>query len=98
MDNRCLQRLTVLGTQRELRRFHRRPWERTLRVRHLDPLELGRSRFGCQFETDGPGLKRLQRLSRRWPGLILLLDYELPRLKGLAKAKAGQVDHHEIHY
>jgi len=98
MGNRCEQRLTVIGGKHEIRRFQRSHWERALRVRHLDPVLLCPCRFVCQFETDDPGLERLQRLSRRWPGLILLLDYEVPHLKGLVKAKAGQLEHQEIRY
>lgn len=98
MDSRCEQRLTVIGSKRDVRRFQKSQWETMLRVRHLDPLLLCPCRFTCQFETDDPGLKRLQTLSRRWPGLILLLDYEVARLKGVAKAKAGKLEHHEIRY
>jgi len=98
MDSRCEQRLTVIGARREVRRFQSSQWESTLRVRHLDPLLLCPCRFVCQFETDDPGLKRLQALSRRWPGLVLLLDYEVDRLKGVAKARAGALEHHEICY
>jgi len=45
-------------------------------------------------------LKRLRLLSRSYPGLVLLLDFELfpERIKGLAKAKAGELEHCEIGY
>ena len=71
-----------------------------MRARYYDPLELARCRFAGQFETVGHDLKRLQRLSRSHPGLVLLLDFELakPRVKGLAKAKAGELEHCEISY
>ena len=98
MDSRCEQRLTVIGTKREIHRFHKSTWESTLRVRHLNPLLLCPCRFVCQFETDDPGLKRLQALSRRWPGLVFLLDYEVNRIKGMAKAKACELEHCEIGY
>jgi len=40
----------------------------------------------------------LQALSRRWVGLVLLLDFEIDRIKGLAKARAGELEHCEIGY
>jgi len=63
-------------------------------------LQLSPCRFVGQFETDGHDLKRLQRLSRLHPGLVLLLDFEAfpGRIKGLAKAKAGELEHCEISY
>jgi len=100
MRSRCENRLTVLGTKREIQRFQNSAWERHLLARYLEPLELSPRRFVCQFETDPHDLKRLQSLSRRWPGLVLLLDFELTRrrIKGLAKARAGELEHCEIGY
>jgi hypothetical protein len=97
---RCECRLTVLGTKRDVRRFQVGTWEKSLRARYCDSLQLSPCRFACQFETDGHDLKQLQRLSRLHPGLVLLLDFEaLPeRIKGLAKAKAGELEHCEISY
>jgi hypothetical protein len=97
---RCECRLTVLGSQRDVRRFQNSAWKKSLRARYYDPLQLSPCRFAGQFETDGHDLKRLQRLSRSHPGLVLLLDFELvkPRIKGLAKAKAGELEHCEISY
>ena len=37
-------------------------------------------------------------MSRFHPGLVFLLDYETYGLKGLAKAKAGRLVHHQIRY
>ena len=97
---RCECRLTVLGTKRDVRRFQASAWEKSLRARYYDPLELSPCRFACQFETVGHDLKRLRLLSRSYPGLVLLLDFELfpERIKGLAKAKAGTLEHCEISY
>jgi len=99
-EGRCECRLTVLGRKRDVRRFHASAWEKILRARYYDPLQLSPCRFACQFETDGQDLKRLQRVSRSHPGLVLLLDFELfpRRIKGLAKAKAGALEHCEISY
>src|SRR5271156_6576377 len=87
-SSRCDNRLTVLGSKRDVRRFQNSSWEKSLRARHQDPLEFSPCRYVCQFETIAHDLKRLQTLSRRWPGLVLLLDFETNRIKGLAKAKA----------
>ncbi len=98
MRSRCENRLTVIGPKRDLRRFQVSDWQRRLRARHADVLQFSPCRFVCQFETDPHDLKRLQTLSRRWPGLVLLLDYEVGRIKGLAKAMAGELEHCEISY
>ena len=97
---RCECRLTVIGTKRDVRRFQASAWEKILRARYYDPLQLSPCRFAGQFETPAHDLKRLQRLSRSHPGLVLLLDFELfpARIKGLAKAKAGELEHCEISY
>lgn len=100
MNPACHNRLTVLGSKREVGRFENSAWAKTLRVRYLEPLEFSPRRYVCQFETNPHDLRRLQVLSRRWPGLVLLLDYEVPRsrTKGLAKAQAGKLEHCEIGY
>jgi hypothetical protein len=98
MGKQCANRLIVIGSKREVRRFQNSGWEKTLRARYLEPLEFSPCRFVCQFETMIHDLKRLQVLSRRWPRLVLLLDYEAGRIKGLAKAKAGELEHCEISY
>ena len=99
---RCECRLTVIGTKRDVQRFQASAWEKSLRVRYPEPLELSPCRFVGQFETGTPDLLllRLQRLSWSHPGLVLLLDFEAfpERIKGLAKAKAGELEHCEISY
>jgi hypothetical protein len=52
------------------------------------------------FETDEPPLEPLVSLSRRWPVLTFLLEYELEseRIKGLAKAKDRKLIRHEVRY
>ena len=97
---RCECRLTVIGAKLEVQRFQNSRWKKILRVRFLEPLEFSPRRFVCQFETQGVELQRLQRLSRRWPGLVLLLDFEIARdrIKGIAKARAGGLEHCEISY
>ena len=100
MRSRCENRLTVLGAKREVQRFQNSAWERHLRARYLEALQFSPRRFVSLFETDPHDLRRLQSLSRRWPGLVLLLDFEVMhrRIKGLAKAQAGELEHCEIGY
>ena len=100
MRKRCECRLTVLGSRRDVRRFQASAWEKILRRRYLDSLQLSPRRFVCQFETTVQPLPALQRLSRSHPGLVLLLDFEAfpERIKGLAKAKAGELEHCQIGY
>ena len=95
---RCECRLTVIGSKRDVRRFQTSAWEKTLCVRYPEPLEFSPCRFVCQYQTDTHDLERLQILSRRWRGLVLLLDFEIGRIKGLAKARAGELEHCEIAY
>ena len=100
MNLTCHNRLTVIGPRREVGRFQTSAWAKILRVRYLEPLEFSPRRFVCQFETNPHELRRLRALSRRWPGLVFLLDYEVPRsrTKGIAKTQAGKLEHCEIGY
>jgi hypothetical protein len=90
----------VIGSKRDVQSFRAGDWPQKLRAKYLDSVELSPCRFVCQFETVGGDLSRLQRLSRSHPGLVLLLDYEMfpARIKGLAKAVAGELEHCEIGY
>ena len=100
MGSRCENRLTVIGAKHEVQRFQNSGWQKSLRIRYPEPLEFSPRRFVCQFDTESHDLRRLQRLSRRWPGLVLLLDFEIARdrIKGIAKARAGGLEHCEISY
>jgi hypothetical protein len=98
MGRLCENRLTAIGTKSAVQRFQASAWEPILRARYGEPLEFSPGRFVGQFQTEGHDLRRLQRLSRRWPGLVLLLDFEVRRIKGVAKAQAGELEHCEIRY
>jgi hypothetical protein len=93
---RCENRLTVIG--RNLPSFKNSLWEKLLPARHLELLESSSRRFVCQFETDTPPLKPLQRLSVRWPTLVFFLDYKFRRNKGLAQARNGKLESVSFHY
>ena len=73
---------------------------RQLRVKHVELLENSPRRFACQFENQACLLQLLKRLSRGWPRLTFLLDFEneQQRIKGLAKAEAGELEHCKINY
>jgi hypothetical protein len=100
MRDHCENRMTVLGSKREVKRFQESSWGKILHARYTEPLQFSPCRFICQFETVHHDLKRLQKLSRRWRGLVLLLDYEVmkQRMKGVAKVRAGELEHCEIAY
>jgi len=94
-------RLTVIDSKRTVSLFSGSSrWIKILGARHIEWLELSGQRHVCQFETELLPVERLQKFSRHWAKLTLLLDYENEenRIKGLAKAKAGQIEHCEIGY
>jgi len=105
MPNPCnhyltVNRLTVVGNRRLLRRFQNLDWLSVFAGRYAELLELPPTRFVCSFETATDSLPTLQRLSRSHPELVFLLDFELmpAQIKGLAKAKAGRLIHHWVRY
>ncbi len=61
---------------------------------------VSRSRYVSIFETDEPPLEPLRKLSRRWPRLVFLLDYEIEseRTKGLLKAQTGRIASCQLEY
>ena len=67
---------------------------------HSEILECSRKRLSWMFDTPDPPLASLQALSRRWPALTFLLDYESEskRIKGLAKIKNGAIEHYTVRY
>jgi hypothetical protein len=100
MDKWSSNRLTVLGSRGQVQRFLKSNWDRRLRARHGEWMENSPCRLVCVFETDDPPLEPVRSLSRRWLGLTFLLDFEVEtdRLKGLAKAKKGQLEHCQFSY
>ena len=100
MDNRCINRMTVLGSKEQVQRFLKSKWERRLHARYCEWIENFPCRVVCLFETDDPPLESLSKLSRGWPQLTLMVDYEIERqrIKGLAKTQEGQTSHCEFGY
>src|SRR5258707_482942 len=100
MDKWSNNRLTVLGPKAQLQRFLRSKWHQRLGARHGEWLEIWPVRHVSICEADEPPLESLMNLSRRWVGLIFLLEYEIQaeRIKGLAKVEHGQRQHFELNY
>lgn len=93
-------RMTLVGSKRSVPSIgNTTAWEKIMAARYIDWLQLS-PEWVCQFETSTAPVAQLKKLSRRWKRITLLLDYEheTHRIKGLAKAKAGKVEHCEIGY
>lgn len=90
----CANRLLIVGPARTLKRFNRTRWETEVRARYLDILECSKTRLSFQFETAKAPLAYLRKTSREWWSLTFLLDYEIEAqcLKGLAKARRGELE------
>jgi len=94
-------RLSLIDVKGTAAKYAENPrWIKDMGACHIEWLEFSPERHVCQFETELPPVERLRRVSRRWSRLTLLLDFEdeTNRIKGLAKAKAGEVEHCEINY
>jgi hypothetical protein len=93
-------RLTVIGSQTQVQRFQKSNWDRHLHARYCELAENSPTRFACQFKTERFPLASLRSLSRRFSKLVFLLDCESEenRIKGLAKAEAGELEHWEVNY
>ena len=100
MPERWINWLTVLAPQKELRKFQKSHWERSLSGRFWELRENMRTRVGWQFETESSPVPSVEALSRRWPKLVLVLQWEneTKRRMGLAKAKAGRLGQFEARY
>jgi hypothetical protein len=100
MPERWINRLTVFAPQRELRRFLRSPWDRSLSGRFWELQENMRTRVGWQFETQSSPIPSMEALSRRWPKVVLVLQWEneTKRRIGLAKARAGHLEQFEVRF
>jgi len=94
-------RFTVVGPAPTLKRFDAR-WTNAAipDLRYLEIMECSPGRIVLQFTTPAPALAAVTKLSRAWSSLVFLLDYEEEdkRTKGLAKAKAGRIEHYQIGY
>src|SRR6266404_1432951 len=100
MPERWIIRLTVFAPQKVLTRFLKSNWERSLSGRFWELRENMRTRVGWQFETQSSPILSVEALSRRWPRLVLILEWEneTRRMMGLAKARAGRLEQFEVRY
>ena len=100
MPERWINQLTVFAPQKVLRRFLKSHWERKLSGRFWELRENMRTRVGWQFETESSPILSVEALSRRWPKLVLVLQWEneTKRWMGLAKARAGKLEQFQVRY
>jgi hypothetical protein len=97
----CVNRLLVVGPALDVTAFERSAdWTEAVSAKHVELLEQAPARHAWQFETDVPPLKSLRDLSRDWPFLTFVLDYdcEVKRVKGLVRFKHGQSVHSQVLY
>jgi len=101
MELHVVNRLTIIGPPRDLKRFFRdEQWMRAAGVRHIELMEHLPERHAWQFQTEAPPLHFLRSISRQWSSLTFVLDYDCEdeRLKGLAKGKHGRLQHYRVSY
>ena len=94
-------RLLVVGSKPLVKKFTRSYWERILGAKYCQPIENSPGRCIIDFNTEeAPIIEPLRRLSRHWPKLIFLLDWEWEdkKLKGFVNAKAGMLQSHQTEY
>ena len=94
-------RLMVIGSRPLVAKFRRSYWHKVLGAKHCQLMEGSPGRYVSEFNTeDAPIIEPLRRVSRRWPKLVLLLDWEWEdkRLKGFVNAKAGMLQSHQTEY
>jgi hypothetical protein len=99
VESNC--RLTLLGSPWRLGQFEAGSnWKSRLKARHLELYECANQRQVWWFETDQSSLKALETLSRRWPDIVFLLDWEMEteRIKGLAMVASGKVQEAQFSY
>jgi len=95
----CRNWLTIIGPPLTVLLFAGNDaWEKTLQARYIEWLEFSPGHHRCEFTTTGRPLEKLEKLSRRWPTLIFVLDHECGRSMGLVKAQKGKLEGCEVSY
>ena len=97
----CKCRLTIVGPARDLARFFaQNEWRPETGILHVELMEKSCFRHIWQFDGAEPPLQFITGLSEKWPFLTFLLDYdrEDKRIKGLAKAVRGLLQHDLVNY
>jgi hypothetical protein len=101
MPGPCVNRLAVIGRLDRMTAFQKRSrWQAVLHARFGELLEMSEDRFAWSFETDAVPVEEIRKLSRRRPELVFLLDYEIAesRIKGIVKARAGEIERCDLSY
>jgi len=100
MPERWINQLTIFAPQKDMKPFLKSRWERTRSGRFWELQENMRTRAGFQFETQSSPIRSVEALSRRWPKLVLVLQWEneTKRRMGLAKSKGGRLEEFEARY
>lgn len=100
MPERWINQLTVFAPQKQLRQLLKSHWERSLSGRFWELRENMRTRVGWQFETESSPIPAVEVLSRRWPKVVLVIQWEneTKRRIGLAKTRAGRLEQFEVRY
>ena len=100
MPERWINNLTVFAPQKELQMLLKGHWEKSLSGRFWELRENMRTRVGWQFETESSPIPHVAGLSRRWPKLVLVLQWEneTKRTMGLVKGKLGRLEQFEVRY
>jgi hypothetical protein len=96
-----INRLTILTSRWRLGQFEAKSnWKSRLKARYLELYECANERQVWWFETDQTSLKALERLSRRCPDIVFLLEWEMEteRIKGLALVARGKVQEAQFSY
>ena len=97
----CINRLTVTGSGKDLKRWEAGgDWIQAAGGKYSELLEHSARRQAWQFETAAPPLEYFKHLSTQWPRLIFIVEYDEQgrRVKGLAKMKAGKLEHYCVRY
>jgi hypothetical protein len=101
MNDYCQHRLLVVGPASDLKALDRdADWTGIPGATDIVLQQHSPTRRVWQFVTEAPALKSLRVISRRWPGLLFLLNYDCEdcRLVGLVRAKNGRLRHHRFKY
>jgi len=87
----CRNWLTIIGPACTVARFAGSDnWEKALRVRHVEWLELSPGHHVCEFTAARRPLEALEKLSRNWSTLILIMDTSVDGAWAWSKPPRGK--------
>jgi hypothetical protein len=97
----CTHRLLIAGPKHELKQFERKAdWSDIPGASDIALLDRSARRVVWVFVTEVPALSPVRLMSRRWPALLFLLNYDCEdcHLVGLVRAKNGRLTQHRFKY